>query len=94
MTFLDEFYYKWLDISFVEIGKAVKNATILNHLKWNLSKPSHNTPINFFLTCEPIPKLRSIEKKATAQNGECGIIVKPFGYTLSKILMSNIHIYD
>ena len=33
MTFLDEFYYKWLDISVVEIGKAVKNATILNHLK-------------------------------------------------------------
>ena len=37
------------------------------------------------LTCEPIPKLRSIEKKATAQKGECGIIVKPFGYTFGKV---------
>ena len=44
-----------------------------------------------FLTCEPIPKLRSIEKKATAQKGECGIIVKPFGYTVSKIILSNIN---
>ena len=33
--FLEDFHFKWLDS--VEIGKAIKIPTILNHLKWNLS---------------------------------------------------------
>ena len=60
---LDEFHFRWLENSVIEIGKAVSNPMIFNHLNWNRSQFFNNQN---WTRSNPI--LKQLEHKRAAEN--------------------------
>ena len=77
---LDEFYFRWLGISVIEIGKAVSIPLIFNHLKWKTPLDEghgrrKNAALLYFSICS---KLKTVFKFCSSSRPMKSIrVIKP-----------------